>query len=74
MLAMSSPNCHFICGRGDYTSRIVRVLQGQTGQIALELTLPQGDAAGKLRWSADGKHLLLVHERDAIVWDLSALT
>jgi hypothetical protein len=73
MLAMTVPNCRGICGRGDYTNKSIRILRSATGQIALELTPPQGDATGTMRWSADGKRLLLVHERDAIIWDLSAL-
>jgi hypothetical protein len=73
MHAMTVPSCRGICGSGDYTSSSVRVLRGGTGQIVLELTPPQGAASGKLRWSADGKRLLLIHEKDAIIWDLSAL-
>jgi hypothetical protein len=73
MLVMTVPNCHGICGPREFGEKSLRILRSDTGQIALELTPPQGDAAGKLRWSADGKYLLLVHERDAIIWDLSAL-
>ncbi len=73
MLAMTVPNCRLICGPREFGEKSLRILRSETGQIALELTPPQGDAAGILRWSADGKHLLLVHDRDALIWDLSAL-
>lgn len=71
LLAMTAPECGGFCAH--YTSNSVRILRSETGELVLELT-PPGKASGELRWSADGDRLLLVRDKDAIIWDLSALT
>jgi hypothetical protein len=71
LLAMTAPECGGFCAR--YLSNSVRILRSDTGELVRELTPPSGTAAGELRWSAEGKRLLLVRDKDAIIWDFNGL-
>jgi hypothetical protein len=58
---------------GEYARRFIRLYQGDSGRVALDLTPPNGEADGLLNWAPDGKRLLLLRTADAIIWNMGAL-
>lgn len=87
LLAMTAPSCYVVCTQepgasptlpngataSQYASDSVRIYRTDSGKVALDLEPPEGDAFGQLRWSADGKRLLMMRSRNVLIWDLSAL-